>query len=154
MKALYSYIFILMYCSAGLPCSYAQVEKPVENVALQGTLQDKTQDVGQDNEEESVKNPFKPYTSFNEEASVAETPVVNSEETPKQTVENKFDYSSLKVTGTVWGNDKPKAIINDKVVGIGDVVDDAKIINITKDGILFEYKDKQYLMNREGSAVK
>jgi len=55
----------------------------------------------------------------------------------------------LRVTGLVWGNDMPKAIINDQVMGIGDVINEAKIFNITREGILFEFKDKQYLMKRE-----
>lgn len=63
-----------------------------------------------------------------------------------------FDYSSLKITGVVWGSDKPKAIINDDVVGVGSVVNGAEIMAINADGILFRYKDQDYLMKRRGQA--
>jgi hypothetical protein len=72
-----------------------------------------------------------------------------------KTYEDKpFDTSSLKVTGIVWGGDKPKAIIDDKIYGKGDVVNEAEIISITKEGILFKYYDKEYLMKREGLSAE
>lgn len=63
-------------------------------------------------------------------------------------VEEKFDYSTLDVTGIVWGEAQPKAIINDNVYGIGDEINEATIINISKDGILLKFKNKEYLMKR------
>lgn len=42
---------------------------------------------------------------------------------------------SLKVTGLVWNTDQPRAIINGQIVGIGDTVQDVKILNISKDSI-------------------
>ncbi|HAJ56863.1 MAG TPA: hypothetical protein DCL35_03725 [Candidatus Omnitrophica bacterium] len=60
----------------------------------------------------------------------------------------EFDYSGLDVTGIVWGEAMPKAIINDEVYGIGDQVNEATIMNINKDGILLKFKDKEYLMKR------
>lgn len=49
---------------------------------------------------------------------------------------------SLKVTGLVWNTDQPRAIINGQIVGIGDMVQDVKILNISKDSIeiLFDGK--------------
>ena len=66
---------------------------------------------------------------------------------------DEFDYSSLKVTGIVWGAENPKAIIDGNVMGIGDTVKEAKIVDISKEGILFDYKSKQYLMKREGAST-
>ncbi|OIO36971.1 MAG: hypothetical protein AUJ74_00265 [Candidatus Omnitrophica bacterium CG1_02_44_16] len=103
-------------------------------------------------DEQSSRNPFQSYIAPEEESAVEvisgagglpQTP------SPSGVSEDKFDYSSLRVTGLVWGNDMPKAIINDQVMGIGDVINEAKIFNITREGILFEFKDKQYLMKRE-----
>ncbi len=42
---------------------------------------------------------------------------------------------SLKVTGLVWNTDQPGAIINGQIVGIGDTIQDVKILNIYKDTI-------------------
>lgn len=64
-----------------------------------------------------------------------------------------FDYSSLVVTGIVWGTENPKAIINGNVLGKGDTVNGGEIIDISKEGILFKYKDKEYLMKRQSAAV-
>ena len=68
-------------------------------------------------------------------------------------LKDEFDYSSLKVTGIVWGAENPKAIIDGNVMGIGDTVKEAKIVDISKEGILFDYKSKQYLMKREGAST-
>ena len=70
-----------------------------------------------------------------------------------QETKDEFDYSSLKVTGLVWGAQMPKAIIDGNVVGIGDTVKEAKILDISKVGIMFDYKGKQYLMKREGAGT-
>ena len=57
------------------------------------------------------------------------------------------------MTGIVWGAENPKAIIDGNVMGIGDTVKEAKIVDISKEGILFDYKSKQYLMKREGAST-
>jgi hypothetical protein len=75
---------------------------------------------------------------------------VSSQPAPEET----FDYSSLKVTGIVWGTLDAKAIINGEVMGVGSVVNGAEIIKISEEGILFKYKDKEYLMNRHAVNAK
>lgn len=67
---------------------------------------------------------------------------------PEVSEPGEFDYSSLAVSGLMWGTDKPKAIINDEIVGIGSVVNGATIVKIDANGILFEYNDKQFLLQR------
>lgn len=42
---------------------------------------------------------------------------------------------SINLTGIVWDEDHPKAIINDEIVSIGDEVLGKKIINITKNKV-------------------
>ena len=41
----------------------------------------------------------------------------------------------LRVQGIIWGTDKPEAIINDHVVGVGESILKAKVQTIYKDGI-------------------
>lgn len=43
-----------------------------------------------------------------------------------------------KIKGIVWNSDRPQAIINDRVVDVGDIVDKAKIIAIRKAEIVVE----------------
>ena len=106
---------------------------------------------------ENLGDPFEEYFPKPEEA---ETSVVVPDQflgplgDMKMQEEKPFDTSSLKVTGIVWGSDKPKAIINDNIYGKGDVVNEGEIISITKDGILFKYYDKEYLMKREGVSAE
>ncbi len=48
----------------------------------------------------------------------------------------------LKITGLVWNTSRPQAIINDKVVDVGDTVDEAIIVAINKTGIEVSFDGK------------
>ena len=74
---------------------------------------------------EDVPDPFVSSFPPKPEAAGAEKSSTQSTTEPK----DEFDYSSLKVTGLVWGAQMPKAIIDGNVVGIGDTVKEAKILN-------------------------
>lgn len=60
---------------------------------------------------------------------------------------------SLTVQGVIWGGKLPLAIINDKVVKVGDIIEEAKIISIDRDGISVFFKDKQYNLASPASGV-
>ncbi len=57
---------------------------------------------------------------------------------------------AMTVTGIVWGTKQPRAIINSEVYGEGDIVKDteAQVKKISEEGILFLYKNKEFLMKR------
>lgn len=55
----------------------------------------------------------------------------------------------LKVQGMVWDTEMPQAIINDKVVKVGEVIEGAKILEITKECIYVLYDGKQYMVKPE-----
>ena len=80
--------------------------------------------------------------------------VVETKEPEAQEATDTFNPSSLRISGMVWGESKPKAIINDQVIGIGDVIEDAEVLNITAEGILVKYSDKEYLLKRSGLDFK
>jgi hypothetical protein len=46
----------------------------------------------------------------------------------------------LTVQGLWWGDEKPKAIINGQIYGIGDEVDGAVITGIGRDGVTLEFQ--------------
>jgi hypothetical protein len=147
----YPCILVIITFFIGSPYAYAQSENTKEAVLEQNISASSVDD------ERSSRNPFQPYAPFDEEPVEGEMYGAGgggAGELSQDDQENRFDYSSLRVTGSVWGNDMPKAIINDQVMGIGDIVNEAKILNITKDGILFEFKDKRYLMKRQGTSGK
>lgn len=93
------------------------------------------------------KDPFQAYFPFTMKKVSKELPQT-PETKIKKDEKDKFDPSSLDVTGIVWGTDKPKAIINDEVLGVGALVEGAEILNISKEGILLKYKDEEYLIKR------
>ncbi len=45
------------------------------------------------------------------------------------------DFSSFKVQGIIWGGRIPQAIINNKVLTVGDLIEGAEILSIDKNGI-------------------
>ena len=51
--------------------------------------------------------------------------------TPKSVVQ----FSGFKITGVVWGPEGYRALVNDRVVRVGDQVDGARIVRITKKGV-------------------
>lgn len=52
----------------------------------------------------------------------------------------------LDVQGMVWGVEPVKAIINNEVVGKGDIILEAQILDIKKDGVYLLYKGEQFVV--------
>lgn len=52
----------------------------------------------------------------------------------------------LKVSGVLWAGPKPQAIVNDRVVGIGDVVQKAKVTAIRKGKVEFSVQGKIFIV--------
>ncbi|MDD5005971.1 MAG: hypothetical protein PHS93_05665 [Candidatus Omnitrophica bacterium] len=92
---------------------------------------------------EEKKNPFKDWLPEvkvepqPEVETVVEQPVVIEPEVT-------FNTSGYKLSGLIWGSDKPKVIINNKIYGIGDKLDGAQITKIEKEGITLVFDDKEY----------
>lgn len=64
---------------------------------------------------------------------------IKEKEPPKEIILPKFI-----VTGIVWGKVHPRAIIDDKVYKIGDIIKEAKILDITEKGIHMIYQGKEF----------
>lgn len=60
-------------------------------------------------------------------------------EPPKEIV-----LPTFTVTGIVWGKESPRAIIDQQVYKIGDIVKGAKILEITQKGIRMIYEGKEF----------
>jgi hypothetical protein len=50
------------------------------------------------------------------------------------------------VQGVIWGGIMPQAIINNKIVNIGDVIEGAEVIEISKKGVTLLYKKRKYTL--------
>lgn len=57
-------------------------------------------------------------------------------------VEEKVPPPALTVSGIIWGGKFPQAIVNNKVVKVGDTLEKAQIISIGKDGVQVLFNNK------------
>lgn len=64
------------------------------------------------------------------------------EKSPQETV--KVQLPVLTVQGIVWGSTLPQAIINNRVLKIGDTIEGARVIDVNKDGVTLFYGGQQY----------
>lgn len=53
---------------------------------------------------------------------------------------------NFALTGLVFKSDRPQAILNGNVVNIGDTVENAKIVNISKEGVFMEFEGLQLIV--------
>jgi hypothetical protein len=81
---------------------------------------------------DDLRDPFKTYI-IKEQPEVV---ILDHKELPKQP---EFDLDKLKVQGIIWGVKTPQAIINGRVLTIGDSIEGAQIVNIEKKGITLSF---------------
>ena len=56
------------------------------------------------------------------------------------------NLAGLALDGILWGSDNPYAIINNDIVTVGDIVDDAMILEINEDNVIVEQDDERYIL--------
>jgi len=78
---------------------------------------------------ENLRDPFRePRQDKNKEEGVSQTKLPD-----------------LKVQGIIWGTDIPQAIINNKVVKVGDTIaGGVRVVEINKDGVSVFFKNRNY----------
>lgn len=83
---------------------------------------------------EGTRNPFKSYIvkPSQPEPEVEAQPVVMKA------------FPSFSIQGVFWGGRFPQAIINDKIVKEGDLIDEAKVLRITRDHIKFLFANREF----------
>ncbi len=52
----------------------------------------------------------------------------------------------LTLQGILWGTSKPRAIINRRVVSVGDSVEDATVVAVGKNGVTVSFDGQEYLL--------
>lgn len=58
----------------------------------------------------------------------------------------------LDISGIIWGGDTPTAFINDRPYKIGDSVEDAKIVDIDKNGVHFVFDNrKEFIRHKKAT---
>lgn len=98
---------------------------------------------------ENFRDPFQSSITKEEEISSAVSP----ETSEKTAIISESSLPPLTVQGIVWGGTFPQAIINNKVVKIGDTIktaiesEEISIIGIDKDGITVSFQNIQYKLS-------
>ncbi|MFH0738272.1 MAG: general secretion pathway protein GspB [Candidatus Omnitrophota bacterium] len=62
----------------------------------------------------------------------------------------KKPLPELKIQGLIWGGKLPQAIINNKVVMVGDTLEDVRIVEINKDGLILYFEGQPYNLTSPG----
>ncbi len=97
----------------------------------------------------SFRDPFQSFLPSDvveqEERAEASSTDENTESIPE---EELLDLSQFSVAGLVWGIDEARAIINGEIVAVGDAIGEAQVLRIGRDGILFGFHGREYLLKR------
>jgi len=59
---------------------------------------------------------------------------------------------ALTISGLIWNTDRPQAIVNDQIVEVGDVIQEAKVLAIYKTGIDVLYYEKTFTISSTQTA--
>ena len=59
----------------------------------------------------------------------------------------------MKIEGILFDKTKPLAIINDKIVKVGDNINNCKIVSITREEMVIRYMDKEYSVKISGDKL-
>jgi hypothetical protein len=76
-------------------------------------------------------------------------------QSPLENIEPEKPLPSLdkfKVQGLIWGGKFPQAIINNKVLGVGDSIEGVEIVNIDKKGITLDFAGRKAVLANPGST--
>jgi len=60
---------------------------------------------------------------------------------------NKAISHNLELTGILGTPDNPSALINDKIVKVGDVIEGAKVVKINKNSVDMSLQDKKFVLD-------
>jgi len=68
---------------------------------------------------------------------------IEIKEQPQEQIEAK-PLPHLEIQGMVWGGSFPQAIINNKVMRVGDTIEGVRITDINKNGVNVFFDNRQY----------
>jgi hypothetical protein len=61
-----------------------------------------------------------------------------------------LDLDALVVQGIIWGGEIPQAIINNKVLSVGSLINEAEILSIDKTGITLSFAGEIFNLSAPG----
>lgn len=99
-----------------------------------------------------LRDPFRDLLQVAEENEKKKKEIQDFE-SPGEEAEPAMPMPSLdkfKVQGIMWGGRFPQAIVNNKVVIIGDMIEGLKVVNIEKKGVTLSFSGKTALLSAPG----
>ena len=90
---------------------------------------------------ESLRDPFEGYI-------IKQTAPLSASQLAQ---EENFIPPPLAISGVTWGSSFPQAIVNGKVVKAGDLVGEAQVVSISKEGLVFLYRNQQFSLPAPGA---
>ncbi|MFC1703628.1 hypothetical protein ACFL1E_02440 [Candidatus Omnitrophota bacterium] len=94
-----------------------------------------------------LESPFTPKLPEPAEVQPVEVQSQTDKPLPREVVPPRFS-----IQGIIWNTDKPQAIVDNVIVGIGGLVKEAYILDITKEGIKVLYEDTLFFIESETSV--
>lgn len=77
-------------------------------------------------------------------------PLITEKKTEGASLSQQIEVKSLPaltVQGLIWGGAFPQAIINNKVVKVGDTIGEVKIIEISKEGVTVLFANREHKLS-------
>ncbi|MFA5060227.1 MAG: hypothetical protein WC676_06320 [Candidatus Omnitrophota bacterium] len=62
-----------------------------------------------------------------------------------------MELPNLLINGLIWNTNRPQAIVNNKIVGLGDTVDGVEIVAIDRSGIEIVFQQRHYEVGPDSS---
>lgn len=134
--------FSSLFITAGAFTSGQEYEviKNLEDMNIEKPASEETETITRPNVEYKAGNFRDPFQIEIEEESAEPGKI-------EEISEETYALSPLTVQGIIWGGRFPQAIVNNKVLKIGDTIEGALVIDIKKDEITLLYKGKQYKLS-------
>lgn len=85
---------------------------------------------------DEFRDPFRTPSAFDSQE--------NKDNSATVVADMKKNVPSLKFQGVIWGGATPLVIINDKILKIGDSIEDCRILEINKEGVTVFYINKRH----------
>lgn len=129
------YILFILFLMLAIDLRFVAL---AEEITIEGVIARPVMEYKSD----KLRDPFKEYIKKEE-----------PKEIPKENmdlIKPELDLSKFKVQGIIWGVSMPQAIINDKVLKTGDLIEDAEILKIEKNGITLSFNGVIFSLTAPG----
>lgn len=138
----FSIILFIMFFSFKAQAYALRIEPSVPKMVDEGNLE-QTKTMLVNKEFEVIERPNVEYRARGLR-NPFEQPITDSEPSDGSLRPQRESLPSLTVQGVIWGGSFPQAIVNNKVIKVGDVLEGVDIVAIDKEGVTVSYAGVEY----------